>query len=419
MSAVLKACLAFRKHRTLLECPLKYSQEKDVLNDVSADKTVSQANVSSPETVVNTSDTIPVDLSGVTSKREIDLQDFVIPDAPLIPQKIYIPEEALTCSDLDIMWYMPTGETLKCSNLTSYLGWIFETLTYFHSFFPWWGSIMLLTVIARTLTFPIMVYSQRKTTALANIMPKMKEYQECLQESTKSGNHLDMVKYSNKLVKLYEDNNLTPKKIAMQNLVLPLTQLTVFYSIFRTLRKMAQYPMESMKEGGLLWFNNLTIMDPTFALHILTSLTIYGVAKMGIEFGNQTMVNSGMSKVLQYGLPPLVFLGSWWVGAPNAVFVYWLTSNVISMGQVVLITRPSVRKYLKLPPIAPLAAKKPAPLTWSSIKESAKERYDSFTVNNVADPRRQQRKLFDEAGIGPIKKTYKYNPTKTRSVSKQ
>lgn len=38
---------------------------------------------------------------------------------------------------------------------------------------------------------------------------------------------------------------------------------------------MANLPVESMKEGGLFWFTDLTLADPYFILPILTSVTMW------------------------------------------------------------------------------------------------------------------------------------------------
>lgn len=38
---------------------------------------------------------------------------------------------------------------------------------------------------------------------------------------------------------------------------------------------MANLPVESMKEGGLFWFADLTMADPYFILPILTSITMW------------------------------------------------------------------------------------------------------------------------------------------------
>lgn len=51
--------------------------------------------------------------------------------------------------------------------------------------------------------------------------------------------------------------------------------MPVFISFFMGLRKMANLPIESFREGGLWWFADLTVPDQYFALPIITSLTLW------------------------------------------------------------------------------------------------------------------------------------------------
>ncbi len=53
------------------------------------------------------------------------------------------------------------------------------------------------------------------------------------------------------------------------------SQAPVFLSFFMALRKMSNYPVESMKEGGMLWFPDLTIMDQFYILPVITCTTLW------------------------------------------------------------------------------------------------------------------------------------------------
>lgn len=48
-------------------------------------------------------------------------------------------------------------------------------------------------------------------------------------------------------------------------------------STFLGIRKMCKLPVESMKEGGTLWFSDLTIADPFYILPTLSVLGILAV----------------------------------------------------------------------------------------------------------------------------------------------
>ena len=53
-----------------------------------------------------------------------------------------------------------------------------------------------------------------------------------------------------------------------------LFQLPIFISVYTGLREMAELPVASMTTGGLLWFTDLTIADPYYALPLMTAATL-------------------------------------------------------------------------------------------------------------------------------------------------
>jgi YidC/Oxa1 family membrane protein insertase len=50
--------------------------------------------------------------------------------------------------------------------------------------------------------------------------------------------------------------------------------MPIFISVFWGLRGMATLPVESMTQGGILWFVDLTVPDPYYLLPLLTSATM-------------------------------------------------------------------------------------------------------------------------------------------------
>ena len=55
----------------------------------------------------------------------------------------------------------------------------------------------------------------------------------------------------------------------------------VFSSTFFALRGMANLPVESLKTGGTLWFENLAVADPFYLLPLLTSTSLFINIKIG------------------------------------------------------------------------------------------------------------------------------------------
>lgn len=208
-----------------------------------------------------------------------------------------------------------------------------------------------------------------------------------------------------------EDVRKRSSSSMMSTLKGPLFQAPVFISFFISLRAMANYPLESFKDGGLWWFKDLTLSDPYYILPLLTSVSLYAVIKTGVEFGNKTGATAGselIQKIMLYGMPPFIFICTFYF--PSAVLLYWCVNNFASLIQVYLMTRPKIREYLKIP-----AAKK-----WTDEElgktgekkgfvQGFKDTMDSMKVANevVHRHRLQSAQNFERAGTGPIKKTYK------------
>ena len=51
-------------------------------------------------------------------------------------------------------------------------------------------------------------------------------------------------------------------------------QIPVFVSVFFGLRQLTNLPLVSLKDGGMLWFVDLTVADPYYLLPAITSLTM-------------------------------------------------------------------------------------------------------------------------------------------------
>lgn len=58
---------------------------------------------------------------------------------------------------------------------------------------------------------------------------------------------------------------------------------------------MANIPVESMKEGGLLWFTDLTVCDPYYILPMLTSITVW--ATIEVKFIYLSLTDKSLNSI--------------------------------------------------------------------------------------------------------------------------
>eukprot|EP00794_Sanderia_malayensis_P018593 gene18593-20459_t len=207
---------------------------------------------------------------------------------------------------------------------------------------PWWAAIAGCTILFRTLILPLMIKGQINTARLNVIKPELERLQAKMRELANSQNTMEKSMAAMELQKLFKDNNCHPVK----GLIVPLVQMPVFISFFIGLRKMANLPVESMQTGGLLWFTDLTAFDPYYILPVVVSLSMLATIELGTEMGissDQMQKTKNLMRFMSLIMIPLT------AKFPAGVFVYWLTSNFYSLGQISILQLPAVKKYLNFP----------------------------------------------------------------------
>ena len=97
----------------------------------------------------------------------------------------------------------------------------------------------------------------------------MQKLQVQAQMASIRGNH-DEATFANSALNNYMlVNNCHPLKT-----FLPIMSQAIFFtSMFFGIRGMVGAPVQSLTTGGILWFPDLTLADPTFILPILTAST--------------------------------------------------------------------------------------------------------------------------------------------------
>lgn len=166
------------------------------------------------------------------------------------------------------------------SNYTP-IGWCIHYLDLLHSVFPWWGAIAIGTVILRLSMFPLVISTQRNATKLNELLPQQAILKEKMNQARAVGDNVEFAKLANESHTLFKRHNINPIK----SMLAPLAQLPVFLTFFLTLRRCADYPVESFKTGGLAWFSDLSIPDPYLALPLITSLTLWATLEISFRAG--------------------------------------------------------------------------------------------------------------------------------------
>jgi YidC/Oxa1 family membrane protein insertase len=192
------------------------------------------------------------------------------------------------------------------------------TLQTFHGWgAPWWLSIAMLTVVVRTFLFPLTIRQVKSMRKMQDLKPAMDE----LRREHKD----DPQELQQEMMKLYRERGANPLGGCLPIFV----QLPIFLVLYYTIREFDK--LESFRTGGLLWFQDLTVYDPLYILPVLYIATM--MVSQEIAMKNTAPEQKRIMRFL-----PLVF-GIVLLRFPAGLFVYWVTSNVISIVQNLLIYR--------------------------------------------------------------------------------
>jgi len=181
---------------------------------------------------------------------------------------------------------------------------------------PWWLSIVILTVIVRSLLFPLTIKQVRSMRAMQDLKPEMDKLRARYKD--------DRQKQQEELMKLYQERQVNPLGGCFPLLI----QMPIFITMFYVIRGFGDtHP--SFTEGGLLWFQDLSSMDPYYILPILSAVTMF--ASMEITSKNVDPQQRWLMRIMPVGIT--VFLLTF----PAGLFMYWITSNLVTLVQNYLI----------------------------------------------------------------------------------
>lgn len=334
-----------------------------------------------------------------------------IPEPPPVPD----PETVFDVTAETVQTIAANGEpTFASLGLGGWspVGMVQNCLEYLHISLdvPWWGAILIGTVVVRVVMFPLVIMSQRNAAAMNNNLPEIQLLQMKMSEARKTGNQLEAARYAQEMMSFMKEKGLNPLK----NMMVPLAQAPLFLSFFIGLRGMANCPVESMTYGGLGWFMDLTVPDQFFILPLITSATMWATIELGVDGGRLDAQNMQMMKYFLRAIP--VIMVPFTINFPGAILCYWCSSNFISLVQVGVLKIPAVRDYFKIPQLIKHSPDS-LPVKKKGFVDGAKESWTNMKITKeLAERQRVDEIIFTKAGKGPLQKTYKFDPTKLTNM---
>lgn len=202
--------------------------------------------------------------------------------------------------------------------MTALLKWLYG-LTSYVGIANYGVAIILLTIIIKTLIYPLtwkQMASMRKTVEL---QPKVKE----LQQKYKN----DPQKLNAEIMELYKKHNVNPAGGCLPILI----QLPIFWALYSALYNFGTY-ISDPSQANFLWFN-LTQKDPYYILALLAAATTYLQTKVT----NPNAKSDPTQRTMLYIMP--VFFGYISATVPSGLALYWVTMNIVSIVQQIYINR--------------------------------------------------------------------------------
>lgn len=259
--------------------------------------------------------------------------------------------------------------------VTSTMQWLTEHV-YVYSGLPWWATLTAVAAIVRIAIFkPSLGASQEsqkmqdlnKNPRYAALMAKVKE------ASFDSTKQQDLMKYRQEVALMTKAAGINYFKV-----FIPFVQVPIGFGMFRLIRGMAALPVESMETGGTLWFQDLTVADPYFALPIASACLF--VASMRKPIPYMAPQQARMMTSLGLFLVPVSIFATAWL--PAALQWYFFVSAIGQYFQASIFHLPAFRRWVGLPELVRGGMRGPSPFAKPGFVQYAAPR----TIDTTATP---------------------------------
>lgn len=194
--------------------------------------------------------------------------------------------------------------------LTGALGWALE---YIHAQgAPWWLSIAILTVIVRTILFPLTIRQVKSMRAMQDLKPDMDRIRAQYRDNRQ--------RQQEEIMKLYQERQVNPFGSCFPLLI----QMPIFIAMFYIIRGFGDtHP--SFTSGGILWFQDLSAYDPFYVLPVLSALTMLAASEITSKH-----IDPQQRWIMRI-LPVVITI--FLLTFPAGLFMYWITSNLVTLVQ--------------------------------------------------------------------------------------
>lgn len=180
----------------------------------------------------------------------------------------------------------------------------------------WGWTIILMTILIKILFFYPSAISYRSMAKMKKLGPKIKEISEKYKNDPQGKQKATM--------DFYRKEKINPLGGCLPILI----QMPVFMGLYWVLLE----SVELRQAPWILWFNDLSVMDPYFVLPLLMGASMYIQQRLNPP----QMVDPMQQKIFQF--LPVVFTVMF-LFFPAGLVLYWVVNNILSIAQQYVITK--------------------------------------------------------------------------------
>ena len=201
------------------------------------------------------------------------------------------------------------------------------SVKYFHRVVPNWGlAIILLTIVIKIIFFPLTYSSTKSMARMAELQPKIKALRSKYKKAkTDIAQRRQM---NEEMMKLYKEHGVNPAGGCLPLLI----QLPIFWGVYRMLAAAVEFHHAPF----VLWIRDLSVKDPYYVTPILMGITQFISQKM-------TPTSADPSQAKMMLMMPVV-MTVFFMNFQSGLVLYWLTTNVLQIGQQAIMNRMMARQ---------------------------------------------------------------------------
>ena len=258
-----------------------------------------------------------------------------------------------------------------------------------------WGlSIIALTFVVRLLILPLTFKQVRGMQQMQRHAPELKKLQDRYKDDPK--------RKQEEMMRFYQDNSFNPLGACLP-LVL---QIPFFITLFYLLRS-DDFRADIRGEESFGFIPNLAEPLTDYPLVLVTMLVIYVATQLGATLVSMATAERNQ-RLLMLGLP-FVFV-PFIMSFESGLMVYWITTNVWTIGQQVL-----VKKFL--PPPDPQAAPAKAAANGADSERPQRRQRGARVAGNGSDSSARRGSGANGSGNGAAAKPPPSAPRKKKKRS--